>query len=199
MSLPRIAIVIGTTREGRFADTPAAWIKALAEARKDATYELVDLRDFPLPLFDEPASPAWAEPKNDVAKAWGEKVASYDGFIFITAEYNHSISGALKNALDYAYTEFNRKPAAFVGYGGVGGARAVQQLRQIAVELQIAPLRNAVHIGLQEFMGIAKGEKTFADFPYLEDSAIKMLDDLAWWTGALKAARDGRIEAIAAE
>ena len=199
MSLPKVAIIIGTTREGRFADKPAAWIKALADARKDATYELVDLRDFPLPLFDEPASPAWATPKNDTARAWGEKIASFDGYIFITAEYNHSISGALKNALDYAYAEFNRKPAAFVGYGGVGGARAVQQLRQIAVELQIAPLRNAVHVGLQEFVSIGKGEKDFADYPYLGDAATKMLDDLGWWTGALKAARDSRIDAIAAE
>ena len=137
MSQPRIGIVIGTTRQGRFGDKPAAWIHGLAAGRADMQVEIVDLRDYPMPLFDEPASPFYVPPKNEAAQRWGRKVAELDGFIFVTSEYNHAPPASLKNALDYAYKEFNRKPAAFVGYGGVGGARAVEHLRMICVELQI--------------------------------------------------------------
>jgi NAD(P)H-dependent FMN reductase len=189
MSKPRIGIVLSTTRQGRFGDRPAAWIRDLAVTRTDMEFEIVDLRDYPLPFFDEPASPMWAPPKNEVAQRWARKVAELDGFIFVTAEYNHGVPAVLKNALDYAYKEFNRKPAAFVGYGGVGGARAVEQLRMIGVELQMAPLRAGVHIGGTDFVGMLLHGKTFADAPHLEPSAGAMLDDLAWWAKALKAAR----------
>src|SRR5258708_16990252 len=135
MGKPHIGIVIAPTREGRFGDKPARWIHDLAAARGDLEVEIIDLRDYPLPLFDEPASPLYAPPKHEVARRWGRKLAALDGFIFVTAEYNHGVPAALKNALDYAYTEFNRKPAAFVGYGGVRRARAGEQLRPTSLEL----------------------------------------------------------------
>jgi NAD(P)H-dependent FMN reductase len=116
-------------------------------------------------------------------------MSGFDGYIFVTAEYNHSIPGVLKNALDYAYPEFNRKPAAFVGYGSVGGARAVEQLRLICIEFQLAPTRAAVHIGMEPLIGVKREGKSLLDFPYLNERASAMLDELAWWTCALKAAR----------
>lgn len=189
MTQPRIGIIIGSTREGRFGDKPAAWLHTLARQRGDLQFELIDLRDHPLPFFDEALPLTWAPAKHAAAQAWAAKVASLDGFIVVTPEYNHGPSAVLKNALDYAYAEFNRKPIAFVGYGGVGAARAIEQLRLNAVELQMAPVRNAVHIGMVEFMGILQQGKTFDDYPHLAQSAGGLLDDLAWWAGALKNAR----------
>lgn len=119
-----------------------------------------------------------------------------DGYLFVTAEYNHSVSGALKNALDHAYPEFNKKPAAFVGYGGVGGARAVEQLRLICIELQMAPTRTAVHIGMEPLLGVKKKGRELSDFGFLNQSAEATLDELAWWTHTLKAgrAREAKVE-----
>jgi len=197
MSKPRIGIVISTTRQGRFGDKPAAWIADIAAARGDMDVEIVDLRDYPMPFFEEAGSPIYAPPKNEVARRWGEKVAELDGFIIVTAEYNHGVPAVLKNALDYAYREFNHKPVAFVGYGGVGGARAVEQLRLIAVELQMAPTRSAVHIGGADFVGMLMQGKTFVDAPHLDPTAVTMLDELAWWTRALKTAREAPLSAAA--
>jgi NAD(P)H-dependent FMN reductase len=190
MSKPRVGIVISTTREGRFGDKPAVWIRDLAAARGDLEVEIIDLRDYPMPFFDEPGSPLYMPPKNEAARRWGQKVAELDGFIFVTAEYNHGPPAVLKNALDYAYKEFNRKPAAFVGYGGVGGARAVEQLRLNSIELQMAPTRSGVHIGGADFMGMLMQGKSFADAPHLEPTAVAMLDELAWWAHALKGAHE---------
>ena len=154
------------------------------------TFELVDLRDYPMPFFDEPKSPLREPAKNEVARKWAKKIAELDGFVFVTSEYNHSIPASLKNALDYAYAEWNKKPAAFVAYGSAGGARAVEQLRLMLVELQVAPLRNAVHIfGRAEFIEILMNGKTFSDFPHLEQAAESMLDDLIWWATTLRAGR----------
>ena len=189
MDKPKIAIIVSTTRQGRFADRPAQWIFGLAKGLGTADFEIVDLRDFPLPFFDEPQSPAYGAPKNEAAQRWGKKVAEFDGYIFVTAEYNRSVPGVLKNAIDHLYPQLNRKPAAFVAYGGAGGARGVEHLRLILIELQAAPLRNAVHIGLAEFLGMLQQGKNFADYPYLEQSAKVMLDDLLWWTNTLKAGR----------
>lgn len=189
MNKPRIGIVIGTTREGRFGDKAAAWIHGIAAARGDLEVELLDLRDYPMPFFNEATSPLWAAPKDDVARRWARKVATMDGFIFVTAEYNHGIPAVLKNALDYAYKEFNRKPAAYVGYGGVGAARSIEQLRLVNIELQMAPTRSAVHIGGADFIGMFMQGKTFADMPHLEPGAQSMLEDLLWWVRALKSAR----------
>lgn len=180
MDRPKIGIVIGTTREGRFGDVPAQWILHQASARTDLDFEIVDLRDYPLPFLG-PESPAY--------QRWSEKMDELDGYLFITAEYNHSISGVLKNALDHLHPEVNKKPAAFLGYGGVGGARAVEQLRLICIELQMAPLSAAVAINMEPFLGVLQEGKELSDFDYLNESAEAMLDELAWWTHALRAGR----------
>ena len=187
--LPRIGVVLSTTRAGRFADCPTEWLMSFATKRTDLTFEVIDLRDYPMPFFDEPRSPLVVPPKNEVALRWGKKVAELDGFVFVTAEYNHGVPAVLKNALDYAYAEYNRKPAAFVGYGSAGGARAVEQLRLVLAELQVASLKFAVHIGYTELVGMLRGGKTFADYPHLEPTVVKMLDDLAWWATTLRAGR----------
>ena len=187
---PRIGIIIGSTREGRFGDKPAYWIHQLATQRTDLAFELIDLRDHPLPFFNEAGAPAWGSVKNEAAQRWAAKLDTFDGLIVVTPEYNHGPSAVLKNAIDWAYKEFIRKPIGFVGYGGVGAARAVEQLRLVAVEMQMAPVRNAVHIGMVEFLGIWQQGKSFEDFPHLAQAATGRLDDLAWWTKALKTARE---------
>jgi NAD(P)H-dependent FMN reductase len=197
MSKPRIGIVISTTRQGRFGDKPAAWIRDHAAARGDLEVEIVDLREYPMPFFDEPGSPIYMPPRDEVARRWAQKVAELDGFIFVTAEYNRGSPAVLKNALDYAYAEFNRKPAAFVGYGGVGAARAVEQLRLTSIELQMVPTRSGVHIGGADFIGMLMQGKTFADLPHLDPTAVTMLDEFAWWVRALKVARDGTLSQAA--
>jgi NAD(P)H-dependent FMN reductase len=188
---PHIGIIVGSIREGRFGETPSNWIHGIAKKRTDMSVELIDLRDYPMPLFSESVSPAWGAVRNENALRWAGKLATLDGFLTVTPEYNHGPSAALKNALDYAYKEFIRKPIAFVGYGSVGAARAIEQLRMIAVELQMAPVRHAVHINLGEFLGLWQQGKKFEDYPYLGESADTMLDDLAWWAVALKKARIG--------
>lgn len=127
--------------------------------------------------------------KNEAALRWAGKLATLDGLIVVTPEYNHGPSAVLKNALDYAYKEFIRKPIGFVGYGGTGAARAIEQLRLVAIELQMAPVRNAVHIGMTEFLGIWQQGKSFDDFPHLAQAAGALLDDVAWWARLLKTAR----------
>lgn len=193
MAKPKIAIVVGSTRQGRFADHPASWIYELAKQRHDIEVELVDLRDYPLPLFDEVASPAWAPSTSEVAQAWQKKVTEFDGFIFTAAEYNRGPTAALKNALDYAYPQWTKKTAAFVGYGGVGGARAVEQLRLNAVELQMAPIRMGVHIQWAIMTEVMEGKRKLADFDFLNQTGRDMLDQLVWWTKALKSARDAEL------
>ena len=189
MSKPKIAIVIGSVRPNRFADHPAQWIKQLGDARSDLDFEIVDLKDYPMPLFDEEVSPAWAPSKNEAAQRWQAKIAEFDGFVFTAAEYNHAPTAVLKNAFDYAYKGWNNKPAAFIGYGGGGGARAVEHLRMIAVEVEMAPIRTAVHLQWPVVVDVNGGKK-LAAIDYLQDGAKGMLDQLAWWTNALKAARE---------
>ena len=190
MANPKIAIIISSTRQTRFGDKPAQWIYDIASQRDDLEVEILDLRDFPLPFFDEVASNAWAPSQNEVAQRWQKTVAGYDGYIFITAEYNRSITAALKNALDYAYPEWNKKAAAYVGYGSVGGARAVEQLRLISIELQMAPTRTGVHIQGADFMAVWQQGKSLTELPYLQQNASAMLDELVWWASALKEARE---------
>lgn len=189
MALPKIAIIMSTTRQTRFAEKPAQWIYEIAAQRKDMEVELLDLRDFPMPFFDEVASNAWAPTTNEVAVRWQRKVAEFDGYIFVTAEYNRGLPAVLKNALDYAYPEWNRKAAAFVGYGSVGAARSIEHLRLICVELQMAPTRTGVHIQGGDFMAVWRQGKSLTEFDYLQQNASTMLDELVWWTNALKAAR----------
>jgi len=189
VSLPKIAVIMSSTRVSRFADIPAAWISDLARARGDMEIELVDLRDYPMPFFDEPASNAWVPSSNEVARDWQGRVAGFDAYIFVTAEYNRGLPAVLKNALDYAYPEWNRKPCACVGYGSVGGARAIEQLRLNCIELQMAPTRSGVHIQGRDFFDALQGGKPLAEIPYIEQNAVTMLDELLWWTLALKDAR----------
>ena len=190
MSKPKIGIVIGSTRANRFADKPAEWIAKIAAEHTDLEFEVVDLRDYPMPFYEEATSLAWAPAKNPAALRWQDKVQSLDGFVVIAAEYNHGPTAVLKNAFDYAFSEWNNKPVAFVGYGGAGAVRAIEQLRLVAVEVQMAPIRNAVHILLPDFVAVLQQGRKLEEFEYLNQSANAMIDQLAWWTRALKSARD---------
>jgi NAD(P)H-dependent FMN reductase len=193
---PKIALIIGSTRATRFADIPAKWIKAQAEARGDMEIEVVDLRDHKMPFFNEMASNAYMPSTAEAAVAWQKKIAGFDGYLFVVAEYNHSITGELKNALDQAYVEWARKPMAAIAYGSMGGARALEHLRMIAVELQMVPVRNAVHIGGGDFWKLHPGmggSGAMADIEAaLVPSAKATLDDLVWWAKATMAARSAK-------
>jgi NAD(P)H-dependent FMN reductase len=189
MAKPKIAIIISTTRATRFGDKAAKWIHAIAAARTDMSVEPIDLRDYPMPFFDEVASNMWAPSKNEVAQRWQKKVAEFDGYIFVTAEYNRGVPAVLKNALDYAYPEWNRKAAAYVGYGSVGAARSIEHLRLICVELQMAPTRTGVHIQGADFMAALQQGKDLRELSYLEANSKTMLDELQWWASALMVAR----------
>jgi NAD(P)H-dependent FMN reductase len=191
-SMPRIALIISSTRAARFADTPAQWILKQARARGDMEVELIDLRDYSLPFFDEVASNLWVPSQSPEAVRWQETIARFDGYIFVVGEYNHSISGALKNALDQAYNEWNRKPFTAIGYGGVGATRAIEHLRLIGVELQMVPTHAAVHIGGGDFMAVYPmlGNKPIEDIEAnLLPSASTALDELLWWAKATMAAK----------
>ena len=148
---PRIAVILGSTRDSRFGTKPADWILDKARARGDWEVELVDLKDYDLPLFNEMASNAWMPSADPRAVAWQEKIASFDGYIFVVAEYNRSITGALKNALDQAYVDWNRKAFGVVGYGALGASRAIEHLRSIGIELQMVSTRSGVHIAGADF------------------------------------------------
>lgn len=145
---PKIQIIIGSTRQNRFGDKPAQWILNKLKNRTDIEVELVDLRDWSLPFFDEAISPLMngGQYTLELAQKWADKVGEASGYIIVTPEYNHGYPAVLKNALDYVYPEWNNKPVAFVSYGGVGGARVVEQLRQVALGLKMIPIYNAVHI-----------------------------------------------------
>ncbi len=193
MSKPKIALIIGSTRDSRFADIPAQWMLTQAQARTDMDVELVDLKSFDLPLFNEVASNAWAPSQSAAAVAWQKKIGEFDGYIFVVAEYNRSITGSLKNALDQAYVEWAKKPMTAMAYGSVGGTRAMEHLRNIAVELQMVPTRNAVHLGMSDFFRVHPGfggSGNMADVEaHLLPAATASLDDLVWWANATKAAR----------
>jgi NAD(P)H-dependent FMN reductase len=191
-SKPKIAIVIGSTRPTRFAGIPAQWILKQAQARGDMDLEVVDLRDHPLPFFDEMASNMWMPSQNPEAIRWQKTVSRFDGYIFVVAEYNHSIPGVLKNALDQAYKEWNRKPFTAIGYGSTGGARAIEHLRLIAIELQMVSTHAAVHIGGGDFMAVHPlfGKKPIEEIEaHLLPNAKVALDELVWWTKATLAAK----------
>ncbi|MBI2046356.1 MAG: NAD(P)H-dependent oxidoreductase [Parcubacteria group bacterium] len=190
----KIKIILGSTRQNRFSDKPGAWIFEETKKKEGVDAELLDLRDYPLPFFDEPMSPAMIKDgayPNEATKKWALKISEADAFIMVTPEYNHGTSGVLKNALDSVYTEWNNKPIGFVSYGGVGGARAVEQLRLVAIELQMAPIRSAVHImgGPWNLLDDNGKLKDGALEPF-QQSAEGMLDQLMWWARALKTARE---------
>ena len=182
----KTAIIIGSTRPGRKAEAVAHWVYEIARKRDDAEFEIVDIKDFNLPLLDEPMSPTMAQYSQPHTKAWAAKIASFDAFVFVTPEYNHGTSGALKNALDFLYREWNNKAAGFVGYGGAGGTRAVEQLRLVMGELQIADVRAQVALSLfTDFEHFT----VFKPGPRQESSVTAMLDQVIAWGGALKTLR----------
>lgn len=192
MSKPKIAVIIGSIRDGRFADKPAQWFMDKVRDHAELDFELLDLKDFDLPLFKEVASNAYITNENPHTVKWQETIQGYDGYVFITPEYGHGISGALKNALDQDSIGWRRKPMAAVAYGSMGGARALEHLRLVAIELQMVPLRNAVHIGGSDFFKVwNNGENgPMSEIEgVLQGSLDATLDELVWWTKATKAAR----------
>ncbi|MDX6595030.1 MAG: hypothetical protein QOI72_412 [Solirubrobacterales bacterium] len=181
-----IAIILGSTRPGRKGKDVADWVVAKAEERTTAQYDLVDLADNPLPHIDEPMPPSLGQYAGDHTKAWAEKIGSYDGFVFVTPEYNHSTSGVLKNAIDYLYGEWNNKAAAFVSYGSLGGARAIEHLRGICSELQIAHVRQQLSFSMfTDFENFS----VFRPGPQHDEAVVTMFDQLESWTGAMQGVR----------
>jgi NAD(P)H-dependent FMN reductase len=180
--VPRIGIILGSTRPGRNGEQVARWVLDIASARDDAEYELVDLLDYPLPHLDEPIPPSMGQYQNDHTKAWADKIDSFDGFVIVTPEYNHSTSGVLKNAIDYLFAEWANKAVGFVSYGGAGGARAVEHLRLIAGELQMADVRQQVTLSLiTEFENFS----VFKPGDYNLAALNTMLDQVVAWSTAL--------------
>jgi NAD(P)H-dependent FMN reductase len=187
-----ISVIVGSTRQNRFAEKPARWILGQLQKRSGLDARTLDLRDFPMPFFEEaapPSTPGRPAYENLAVKKWTAGIAQSDGFIFVTPEYNYGTSAVLRNALDWVYPEWNRKAAAFVSYGSAMGARAVQQLRESVVQLQVVPLRSAVHVPLATLWAHYQGGDVEAGLAELEAQAKSMIDDLLWWTEALKTAR----------
>src|SRR5580765_6271955 len=183
----RIAIIMGSTRPGRKAETVAKWVYEIAQKRSDAEFELVDIKDFNLPLLDEPVPPIMGQYNQPHTKIWAAKMGSFDGYVFVTPEYNHGISGALKNAIDFLFAEWNNKAAGFVSYGGVGGARAVEQLRLVLAEVQIATVRNQVLLSMYtDFENFS----VFKPASQHEKSVNAMFDQVVAWSSALKTLRE---------
>jgi NAD(P)H-dependent FMN reductase len=180
--MSRIGIILGSTRPNRNGEQVARWVYEIATRRGDAEFELVDLRDYPLPHLDEPLPPSMGQYQNEHTKQWADKIASFDGFVFVTPEYNHSTSGVLKNAIDYLFAEWNNKAVGFVSYGGVGGARAAEHLRLVAGELQMADVRQQVALSLlTEFENFS----VFKPGEYNQAALETMLDQVIAWSTAL--------------
>jgi len=187
-----ISVIVGSTRENRFSEKPARWILQHLKKRDGVDARLLDLRDFPMPFFDQPFPPAMpGRPPfaHEVVQKWTAAIAQSDGFVFVTPEYNYGPAAVLKNAIDWVNAEWRRKAACFVSYGSAGGTRSVQQLREAAIELQLAPIRSSVHIPAATLWAHYKGGDVEAGLAELAGSAETMIDDLLWWTAALKAAR----------
>lgn len=185
----KIAIITGSTRPGRNGEAVARWVYEKACQRTDAEFALVDIADFNLPLLDEPMPPIMGQYTKPHTQAWAKKIASFDGYVFITPEYNHSISGALKNAIDYLYHEWGNKAASLVTYGGgsEGGVRAGEHLRLILGELQIAVVREQVLLSLySDFENYTE----FKPMASREETLQAMLDQLIRWTSAFKTLRE---------
>jgi NAD(P)H-dependent FMN reductase len=193
--LTKIAIILGSTRPGRNGEAVAKWVLDKAAARSEATYELVDLADFPLPHLDEAMPPAYGQYANDHTKKWAAKIAEFDGYIFVTPEYNHSTSGVLKNAIDYLYSEWNNKAAGFVSYGSAGGTRAVEHLRLVAAELKMATVRSQVafslHSDFENYSIFTPGAQHAAGV----ESLFEQVEE---WAGVLAPLHSSELEAEAA-
>jgi len=183
----RIGIILGSTRPNRNGEQVARWVLEVASRRRDARFEFLDLRDYPLPHLDEPPPPSFGQYQGDHTKRWAAKIASFDGFVIVTPEYNHSTSGVVKNAIDYLYAEWNNKAVGFVSYGATGGARAVEHLRLIAGELQMADVRQQVILSLKtEFENFSAFKPSDHSLPTLNT----MLDQVVTWSTALAPLRN---------
>ena len=191
----KIAVVTGSTRPGRNNEAVARWVYGLSKQRKDVEFELVDIADYDLPLLDEPVPPSLGQYTHEHTKKWAAKVGSFDAYVFVTPEYNHGISGALKNAIDYLYREWNHKAAGFVSYGSAGGARAVEHLRLVMAELAVATVRAQVALSLftdfENFSAFKPGAPQ-------ERAVNTMLDQVIGWGGALKLFREQQLMASTA-
>jgi NAD(P)H-dependent FMN reductase len=191
--MTRIGIILGSTRPNRNGEQVAKWVYDIASQRDDAEFELVDLRDYPLPHLDEPLPPSMGQYQNEHTRQWADKIASFDGFVIVTPEYNHSTSGVLKNAIDYLYAEWNNKAVGFVSYGSVGGARAVEHLRLVAGELQLADVRQQVALSLlTEFENFSVLKPT--DYSLAALSTV--LDQVIAWSTALAPLRQPAAAAV---
>ena len=185
--MTRIGIILGSTRPNRNGEQVAKWVLENATRRDDAEFELVDLRDYPLPHLDEPMPPSMGQYQQEHTKQWATKIGSFDGFVIVTPEYNHGTSGVLKNAIDYLYAEWNNKAAAFVSYGSAGGVRAVEHLRLIVGELQMADVRQQVQFSLfHDFESFS----TFVPGPQHAAMAAVLFDQVVAWAEALQPLRD---------
>ena len=182
----KVAIILGSTRPGRVGEAVARWVHDIAARRNDAAYELVDVKDYNLPLLDEPVPPSMGQYSQAHTKTWSAKINSFDAFVFVTPEYNHSTSGALKNAIDFLYKEWNNKAAGFVSYGSASGVRAVEHLRLIMGELQVADVRAQVMLSLSTDF---ENYSTFKPAPRHEATLKTMLDQVLAWGGAMKTLR----------
>jgi NAD(P)H-dependent FMN reductase len=182
----RVAIVTGSTRPGRVNEAVARWVHGLSKGRTDAEYEFVDIADYKLPLLDEPKPPSQGQYAHEHTKRWAAKIGSFDAYVFVTPEYNHGISGALKNAIDYLYREWNNKAAGFVSYGSAGGVRAVEHLRLVMAELMVATVRAQVMLSLfTDFEAYTK----FKPDPRHEKSVQMLFDQVVAWGRALRTVR----------
>ena len=197
-----ISVIVGSTRKGRFSEKPAHWILQHLKQREGIDARLLDLRDFPMPFFDQPITPATpGRPafEHEVVQQWTAAIGESDGFIFVTPEYNYGPAAVLKNAIDWVYPEWHRKAAAFVSYGSAMGVRSVQQLRLTMIELQVAPIRSSVHIPVPTLFAHYQGGDVEAGLAELGAAAGAMIDELLWWTAALKSARPGVTRPVTAQ
>ena len=186
----KVAIILGSTRPGRNGEAVGQWIHEIAKKRSDADFGFVDIKDFNLPLLDEPISPSMGQYTKEHTKTWSAKIDSFDAYVFVTAEYNHGIPGALKNAIDFLFREWNNKVAGFVSYGSAGGVRAVEQLRLVMAELKVATVRSQVQLSLfTDFENFTK----FKPAPFQEKAVNTMVDEVVAWGGALKTLRTKKV------
>lgn len=188
----QVKVIVGSTREGRFSEQVLPWVTAQLDKTDEVSYEVLDLRDYEMPFYNESISPAYVqngEYPNETVRKFASKIAEADAFLMIAPEYNHGYTAVLKNALDSVYAEWNHKAVGFVSYGSVGGGRVVEQLREVAVELQMASTRTAVHIQAPWNLLDESGKLKTGSLDSYEQSLVTTIDQLKWWGEALKAAR----------
>lgn len=195
--MTRIAIIVGSTRPGRRGEAVGRWVEEVAGRHSavtagDATFEVVDLTEVGLPLLDEPVPAMFGDYRNAHTKRWAATIGSFDGFVFVTAEYNHSVPAALKNAIDFLFAEWNDKAAGFVSYGVHSGTRAMEHLRLSMAELKVADVRTKVALSLFTDFEITDPTEpgVFAPGEHQEPTLNEMLDEVIAWSAVLEPLRD---------